>query len=396
MDYLAGLKRYRILQPADLNAEAVYQNSVKRIDVFNSYMGYAMFKRKISLLNFPFMWGICSLPIFLYLVIETAYWYRQDIEKALMSITTFGFGIQMASKVYTFVLKRKRIIDVHDMNMGYFNVDSMGSLEVQKSLSKNSSLTYILISIILTGYIILVGVVAAAPALYGLVASDPLLPLGFEIIHSDSWIAYWINYSIQLSMCYYAAMLTTTSDATFILYILTSTGHIDAIIGLLDELGDMASQQVDENQISEHLTKILQVHQYHFHYMRKIEDLFKVYFLIAIASLWACITISLAAFVLINWYIGAVVVCFASCQIFFMCFLGTHMQLKSEELMLKVGSFAWYTLPLRDQKRAILFLAATQSPITLSAIMARLDVAAYLKIHKAVYSMLMVLLQVKI
>lgn len=48
--------------------------------------------------------------------------------------------------------------------------------------------------------------------------------------------------------------------------------------------------------------------------------------------------------------------------------------------MLKVGSFAWYALPVRDQKRAILFLAATQKPITLSAFLEKLDVETYLKV----------------
>lgn len=206
----------------------------------------------------------------------------------------------MSSKVYSFILTRRKILDVHKMNLDYFNLDIIKRANVDKSLRKSASLTHILVSITLVGYIILVGIIATAPVLYGLATSDPLLPLGIEIVHSESRMAYWINYSIQLNSCYYAAMLTTTSDATFILYILTATGHIDAIIGLLDELHDMADRQDDESQISDHMTKVLQVHQYHLNYMRKIDGLFRIYFLIAIASLCACMTISLAAFVLVS------------------------------------------------------------------------------------------------
>lgn len=95
MDYLEGLKRYRIFQPADPKAETVYRNVANRIDVFNSYMGFAMFKQKVNFYNFPFIWGISSLFIFTYLVIETAYWYRLEVERVLMSVTTIGFSIQV-------------------------------------------------------------------------------------------------------------------------------------------------------------------------------------------------------------------------------------------------------------------------------------------------------------
>lgn len=57
------------------------------------------------------------------------------------------------------------------------------------------------------------------------------------------------------------------------------------------------------------------------------------------------------------------------------------MYFQNEQLMLEVGSFAWYSLPVRDQKRAILLLAATQTPVTLSAVMDVLNVETYLKVN---------------
>ncbi|XP_053686235.1 uncharacterized protein LOC128735773 [Sabethes cyaneus] len=396
MDILEGLKRYRLFQPAVDDAEVIYRNAVVRIDSHNAFMGINMFRKKINFCNFPFLWGIFTLFFFTYLMIETAYWYRQEIEKVLMTVTTFGFSIQMSSKIYTFILTRKRILEVNQMNLDYFQLDVVKSTSVKKALQRSSSLTHILVTISLFTYHILAGIVATGPMVLGLATSNKLLPLGVEVLHSDSWIAYFVNYLMQFNLCYYGAFLTTTSEAAYILFVLTATGHIDAIIGLLDELQDMTKKRVDEAKVSEQLFKVLQIHQYHQHYMRKIVDLFQVYFLLAIASLYSCVTISLASFVLINWYIGMVVVFFASFQIFFMCFLGTHLQMKNDQLMTVVGSFAWFALPVRDQKQAILFLAATQRPISPTAVLGILNVETFLKIYKSVYSMLMVLLRVKV
>ncbi|XP_055535363.1 putative odorant receptor 92a [Wyeomyia smithii] len=396
MEVVGRLERYRIFRPKDPNAEPVYRDAMARIDWFNAFIGISMFEKYVNLINFRYLYGAATLTVFFYFVCETTYYYRDNVENILMSVTTVGFAVQMVSKQYTYAFKRKRIVDIHEMNLEYLNFDVIQDPAIQLAIRKSAILSHILIKMTLVGYLVLVILIATVPVILGFMMGEVLLPFGFEVIHSTSWTAFWINYGFQLSCTYFTGLVSSSSDALFILNVFTACEQIDAILALLAELNLMARSNMPEQLLSDQLTKILRLHQHHQQYIRKLENVFDCYFLIAIAMLCFCMSLSLAAFTLINWYIGLAVFCFSSAQIFYMCFLGTHLESKNEQLMLEVGSFAWYALNVHDQKRAVLLLAATQTPVTLSAVMDILNVETYLKIHKTVYSFWMFLLQVKV
>ncbi|EAT43639.2 AAEL004966-PA [Aedes aegypti] len=395
MDLLNKLQKYHIFRHDYKGADVAYINTIDRIEYFSGFMGINLFNRVFKFCNFTFLWGVSTLFIYIYLVLTSTYYYRNDIEKALSCVTTFGFSTQGASKIYSFILRRKKVIVIHEMNLAFFKLDIMQNETVKKAFQPSVQLNHILLTLTIYGYIGLVAIIALTPELYGLIISKCILPFGFEIIHSDAGFAYAINSWFQVNCTYYVAFLTTVTDGTFILYLLNATGQIDAIVELLHELDDMMMKEHEEQKIDEQLQKIITIHKHHQLYMRKVEHLFNLYFLISIASLCFNMSISLAAFVLIDWYLGVVVFCFASSQIFYMCFLGSYYETKSEFLITEIGSFDWYKLSVKNQKMVNFILATSQSPILVTAILENLNVAAYLKIHKTVYSGIMLLLRVK-
>ncbi|XP_065078574.1 uncharacterized protein LOC135701652 [Ochlerotatus camptorhynchus] len=281
------------------------------------------------------------------------------------------------------------------MNVKFFSLDIIQDKTVKKALKPSAMLNNVLLTLTIYGYCVLVGIIGLAPMVYGLITSKQVLSFGFEAIHSDAWSAYAVNSLFQANCAYYVAFLTIVTDGTFILYLLTATGQIDAIIGLLKQLDAMMMLELEGQIIDNQLQKIIKFHQHHQLFMRQVENELNLYFLISIASLCFNMSISLAAFVLIDWYLGIVVFCFASSQIFYMCFLGSYYETKSDILITEIGSFDWYKLSLKNKKSVKFLLAATQAPIILTAILENLNVAAYLKIHKTVYSALMLLLRVK-
>ncbi|KAL9704984.1 hypothetical protein quinque_008502 [Culex quinquefasciatus] len=367
MDLIESLKRYRIFQFDYSNAGKVYLEAVDWIDRLNAFMGICYFDLKVSRLQPRFIWGITTLFIYIYLAFESTYWYRNDVEKLLLCITTHGFSVQMASKVYTFIINRSQVVEVNTMNRDYFEMETTKSVTVQNSHKSSATIAYILLKMTAACYIILVGLIVLGPAIGGAIVSEKILPFGFELSHSNAWPAYIMNLAFHVNCGFYVAFLTTSSDSTFILYLLTAVGQIDAISGLLNELNEMLEKNASE----------------------------EYYFMMAITMLYFCMSICLAAFVLINWYMGVLVFCFCSAQIFYMCFLGTALQSKTEFLMKEIDSFSWYRLSVPNQKFAILFLASAQNPILLSAAMVKLNVATYLQVHKSVYSFLMLLLRIK-
>lgn len=205
----------------------------------------------------------------------------------------------MASKVYTFIINRSQLVEVNMMNRDYFEMETTKTVTVQNSLKSSATIAFILLKMTAACYIFLVGLIVIGPAIGGLIVSEKILPFGFELSHSFEWPAYTMNLAFQMNSAFYVAFLTTSSDSTFILYLLTAVGQIDAISGLLDELNEMLEKSATEDQISIQLRKIFQLHQHHLAYMRKFNNMFQYYFMMAITMLYFCMSICLAAFVLV-------------------------------------------------------------------------------------------------
>ncbi|XP_065078600.1 uncharacterized protein LOC135701671 [Ochlerotatus camptorhynchus] len=333
------------------------------------------------------------LVIYFYLFTTSTYYYRHDIEKILHNITTFGFSIQMSAKIYLFVICQKRITEIHELNLIFFEDNCSNSSNVKNALVKNAMLTNVVLKLTAMSTVMLCVILAFAPVLYSIITSDKLLPYGFEWVHSNTWTAYFINYPFQCITTSYVALATVSTDATFILYLLTGCGKVDTLIAMFQDLNVMIERNVSEHGTTEQLTKIIKLNQHLKWYMASVEKTFKGYFLVTLGCLSLNMIISATAVILINWFMGVVVVLFSTIQLFYVCFLGTFWQIKNDELLIEVWFFDWYKLSVKNQKSYLLFLNAAQAPATLTAIFIPLNMSAYLTIHKTLYSICMILSQ---
>lgn len=206
----------------------------------------------------------------------------------------------MASKIYTFIVIRKKLLVIHDMNLEYFGSEYTRDFDVQEALLNNTMLTKFILKMISSLFPSLSMTLMFTPAVYSLASSNLLLPYGFEISHAGTWAAYAINWVYQASCSFYLVMITVSSESAFVLLLLTACGQVDTLIVMIAQLDAKVNAGKSEQEISLQLKRIVKLHQHHQLYVEKMKDLFEFYFLIAIASLCSVMTMSMAALVLVG------------------------------------------------------------------------------------------------
>ncbi|XP_055600397.1 uncharacterized protein LOC129749447 [Uranotaenia lowii] len=396
MNLAERLQRFSLFRTDFNTADELYFKVTGIIDVINLGAGFSSFIRKWNFLNIRFIQGINTLFVYLYCEFTSATYYRNDMEEFLFCITTFGISIQCSAFIYLFILRRGMILDIHELNLKYYKLKSVLDAKIQKSLRSSSSITYLAVILTIIVYNVLMFLMACIPVIYTIKTNNKVLPYGFKMFFADTWTAYSLNMLFQFNCQYYVSICTVSANCTLVVLLLTAFGQIDAIIELFNQLQEMTQiPETPEESLKEKIEEIIALHQYHRNYMRKIVDSFDVFYLIVIGSLCSCMAISLTAIVLVNWYVGGVFICFSSAQIFYLCFFGAQLQIKSEKLTLRVTSFDWYNLPVGNQKSTMMILNACQTPVNLSAVFETLNYEAFLKVHKGVYSIFMFLISAK-
>ncbi|XP_019527877.1 odorant receptor 22c-like [Aedes albopictus] len=393
MDYLAKLNKYRVFQYEINSAAQFYHEMVQRTDKFSRLLGANLIRHDFSMINRTFAVMVCLHATYIYLFTTSMYYYRNDIEKILLNITTIGFSIQMLAKIHLYAFRRERIVEINDLNQIYYENKYLDSKTVKDALIKSARLTYVVVKlnfIFSSAYWI---VIITGPLTYSIITQNRLLPFGFEWTHSDDWTAYAINFTSQAILVFFVVVATIASDDTFIVYLLTGCGQMDAIVASLQDMNAMIDGDAQERKITEQLTRIIKLHQHLLLYMTELQDKYSGYFLITLGVLSYIMIVSLFAFILINWAMGLVLVLIGTSQLFFVCFLGTYLKMKYDELLLEIWLLKWYKLSIRNQKSYLLFLNGAQVPLSLTAIFTPLDMSAYLSIHKTLYSVCMLMMQ---
>uniref|UniRef100_A0A182P6Z5 Uncharacterized protein n=1 Tax=Anopheles epiroticus TaxID=199890 RepID=A0A182P6Z5_9DIPT len=370
------------------------------IESFNKLMGVSFFKRKHSFKNFPFIFGISNLVLYLVSVLISAYQSRHDVTKFIYCVATFGFGCQATMKVYSFVITRRYIIDLYENNLQFYRDMNRQSDMVKRVLCDNASLTYIVIKATVLIYLLLVVTTMTIPSLSAIFMETRILPFGFVIagLHADTLESYIWNYGIQVIMAVYYWIITVGSDITTIYNLLTACGQLDALMAIIEELNQQLENNECPEKIQEKIIEIIGQHQYHRSYLQQLVDFLNPYHFVTVGSTVPTMVISVLGLVLLDWYPGAAIVFLGSIQMFYICFLGTSLEIKvmiTDALTLKVGAIHWNKLSVRDMKHMNLVLAMTQTPKVLAVATLPLNITAYLKIHKFIYSLIMMLQNTK-
>uniref|UniRef100_A0A182VT62 Uncharacterized protein n=1 Tax=Anopheles minimus TaxID=112268 RepID=A0A182VT62_9DIPT len=370
------------------------------IETFNKSMGASFFKRKHSFINFFFIFGISNLVLYLVSVLKSAYDSRHDTTKLIYCIATFGFCCQAIMKIYSFIITRQRVVDLYENNLFYYQNMMHQSNTVKRVLCDNASLIYIVIKGTVLIYLILVITTMTIPGFSSLFLADRILPFGFVVpfIGADTLTGYLWNYIMQVIMATYYWIITVGSDITTIYNLLTAYGQLDVLMTIIEELDELLERDECPQEIRDKIIEIVHQHQHHRSYLQQLVHFLNPYHFVTLGSTVPTMVISVLGLVLLDWYPGAAIVFLGSVQIFYICFLGTSLEIKvrdifiiTDALTLKVGAIHWNKLSIRDMKYMNLVLAMTQKPKMLAVATLPLNITAFLKIHKLIYSLIMML-----
>uniref|UniRef100_A0A6E8W0K5 Odorant receptor n=1 Tax=Anopheles coluzzii TaxID=1518534 RepID=A0A6E8W0K5_ANOCL len=366
------------------------------IESFNKSMGVSFFKRKHSFVNFFFIFGISNLVLYVVSVLISSYKSRHDIIKLIYCIATFGFCCQAIMKIYSFIITRQRVVDLYEINHRYYQHMMGQSIAVKRVLCDNASLIYIVIKVTVLVYLLLVITAMSIPGLSSIFLADRILPFGFVMpfIDANTLAGYYANYGIQLIMAIYYWIITVGSDITTIYNLLTAYGQLDVLMTITEELNEQLERNESLDTIQDKIVEIIRQYQHHRTYLKQLVDFLNPYHFVTLISTVPTMVISVLGLVLLDWYPGAAIVFLGSVQIFYICFLGTSLELKvgvTDALTLKIGAIHWDKLSVRDMKFMKMVLMMSQKPKMLMAATLPLNITAFLQIHKFIYSLIMML-----
>ncbi|XP_035898518.1 odorant receptor 67d [Anopheles stephensi] len=393
MEYLRGLKKYHFFHYSATDPLEASMDLTAGIETFNKSMGVSFFRRKHSFINFFFIFGISNLVLYVVSVLKSAYESRHDTTKLIYCIATFGFCCQAIMKIYSFIITRQRVIDLYENNLRYYQDMTGQSNAVKRVLCDNASLIYIVIKGTVLIYLILVIATMTIPGFSSLFLADRILPFGFVMpfFRADTLTGYIWNYLIQVIMATYYWIITVGSDITTIYNLITANGQLDVLMTIIGELDEQLERGECPERIRDKIIEIVRQHQHHRSYLQQLVDFLNPYHFVTLGSTVPTMVISVLGLVLLDWYPGAAIVFLGSVQIFYICFLGTSLEIKTDALTLKVGAIHWNKLSIRDMKYMNLVLAMTQKPKMLAVATLPLNITAFLKIHKLIYSLIMML-----
>ncbi|XP_052871773.1 uncharacterized protein LOC128277363 [Anopheles cruzii] len=397
MDYIRKLHKYRFFRfiPKDTYTGSIVITDL--IDSFNRGMGVSMFKRDWNLCHLVFVFGNMILTIYLISVFYTGILYRREITKLIFCVSTFGFGIQALVKIIFFVFKRSRVLDLNEVNLRYYKTMLHESERVRRVICENITLSYIVVKG--TFYIYLAFVVASLviPGLASFFLPERILPFGFILpfVDPDSFVGYVLNYCSQSIAAYYYWRISAGSDCTIVFNLLTASGQLDGLMTLIDELNDQLESGEAPAAIRKKIVKIIQQHQYHRDYLSQLMDFLYLYHIGSVGFGVLTMIISVMGIVLLDWYLGAICTVMGSVQLFYLCFLSTSFEIKTDTLIEHVGAIKWDKLSSADMKYMNLLLLTSQSPKLLEVFTTPLNISSYVQIHKMIYTMIMMLQNTK-
>uniref|UniRef100_A0A182JI56 Uncharacterized protein n=1 Tax=Anopheles atroparvus TaxID=41427 RepID=A0A182JI56_ANOAO len=363
MDFLRLLGKYRFFRYTPADPLEACQYITNRIDNFNRGMGVSFFKHNHSFIKFFFIFGISCLVVYTASVLLSVYWFRHEITKVIFCMATFGFGCQAIMKIYSFIITRRHVLHLYMKNVKYYQDMLNQSDRVNQVLCENASLAYVLIKVTAIIYLILVIITMTLPGLSSMFLSSRILPFGFvlPLLNADTWTGYVWNYTFQVFCAYYYWMITVGSDITTIFNLLTAYGQLDVLMVLIDECNEQLARDEPLEAVRSKIVEIIQLHQHHRAYLQELVDFLNPYHFVTVGSTVPTMVISVLGVELID------------------------------ALTEKVGAIHWHKLSVRDMKHMNMVLAMAQRPKMLLVATTPLNVTAYLKIHKFIYSMIMML-----
>uniref|UniRef100_A0A182FAV9 Uncharacterized protein n=1 Tax=Anopheles albimanus TaxID=7167 RepID=A0A182FAV9_ANOAL len=397
MEYLRKLKKYRFFRYETANPYDGCLELTDKIESFNRMMGISFLERNHNFMTFSFIFPISAFIIYGFSIFITTYRIRNDITKVIHCLTTCGFASQAVMKIYSFIITRQEVIALNETNFQYYRMMLRQSERVRGVLCANVSLIFIVARVAGLAYLVLEIITMALPGLSSIFLTDRILPFGFffPFVDPDTWPGYCWNYVFQTLIATYYWMITVASDIMTIFNLLTACGQLEVLMALIDELNEDLAKDAPADAIRSKIIEITQLHQQHRAYLQRLVNFLNLYHLVAVGCSVLAMIISVMGLVLLDWYPGVAMVFLGSSQLFYICFLGTSLEIKTDALTEKVSAVSWNKLSVANMKHMKLVLSMTQKPKVLVVATTPLNISAFVQIHKMIYSMVMMLRNTK-
>nr|XP_019527969.2 putative odorant receptor 83c [Aedes albopictus] len=290
---------------------------------------------------------------YFYINIVSAYEMRDNTEDLINSLTTIGIAIQSVTKIVTFGVFRKDLVWLHQYTKTLYREEC--NPRTRDLLMNDVFLLSVILKTMIVGYAFTSISLDFAPVLVLAYTGLKLLPFGFYIPFLDqfSWTGYMINYFVQILLTVFVTSQDMGPDCIYMIISMNSFTQINLIVDSLKEL----SRHIDEgdSDMDDQIISIIQRHQEHLTYLRTVETVFCMMYLLSFISLSSVLILSLFAVVTLSWYQGIVFILFVSYQLFFGCFLGTILEIKNEELQRAIYNISWYKLSLSNQNYFVFY-----------------------------------------
>ncbi|XP_055534108.1 putative odorant receptor 83c [Wyeomyia smithii] len=394
MDLIQKMEQYKLFRhsfddPAEFCAQIIATpNKISKL------IGLDIFSAGYSSRNFNTIFTLFVAIFYLYLTFTSVYNMRHDVENVINCLVTLGVAIQCVWKLFTFAIYRKKLIWMHEYNISLFKEEC--NPRTRNMLMRNIFVLSAVLKVMLISYAFTSFSLDFAPLLYLAMTGAKLLPFGFFIpyLNQNSWSGYIINYVVHVILTVYVSSGDMGLDCIYMTILMNSFTQIDLLVISLHEMNEMIEQDCDN--IKPVFEKIVRRHQEHLQYLRTVENVFRFFYFVTFVSLSSVLVTSLFAVVMLSWYQGYVFIAFVSYQMFFGCFLGTMLELKSEQLQREIYNILWYKLETEQQMPLRFMLMSAQESVTLTVIFGKLNIPTFLQVYKTVYSIFTMLQTVKV
>ncbi|ETN58060.1 carboxylesterase [Anopheles darlingi] len=335
MEYIRKLHKYKSFHFVASDPESGNADIVEYIENFLRLIGVSIFKRKWNFFNFVFVVGMTMFPLYMMCVCYTCFLYRHDTSKLIFCITTLGFNFQALVKIFFFTIRRRRVLTLNDFSARHYRCVKRESDRVQDVICKNLSLIFVIFKGTFYVYQMLMITALILPAVVSFFLEDLILPFGFILpfANPEETTGYVVNYIFQTIISYYYYGISAGSDIAIIYNLLTASGQLDCLMALVEELNDQLAQGIAPTAIRRKILQIIQLHQFHREYLKKLTKFLYLYHVGAIGSTIFSIIISVLGF--------------------------------TDELIATVGAIKWDRLTSVEMKNMNLVLTITQNPILL-------------------------------
>ncbi|XP_055619294.1 odorant receptor 49b-like [Toxorhynchites rutilus septentrionalis] len=399
METLKRLQIFRKTRATILDPQESYYAITSRMNrSCQVVLGMDLLTPGFSFVNPQFIFLLAIMTSFLYSDIESAI-LAEDIGGFIYNIAVFGFGLQGFAKFDAYLYRRP---DYHKLLhlLGDFMGECNSNDRWKQKMIDSVAICIIFAKFYFGMYTLVFLGASMIGILMSLWSGELQLSFGFQFsfIDTSGFVGYIFTYLYQIIAVLEVVLSSFCNESLIVMVFVNAFGMCDCIISDLKELSKLSQlEKTPENrrEAKEKMKLIIQKHQNVIVYLDLANTIFSTYFCMSLVAMTGTISILLIVLVWLRWYPAIFLASMASIQILNMCFLGTLLLLKGEELEREIYVTTWYDLDVPVQQSLKLLLLASQNIKEISYRFGVMNMETYVQTHKLIYSFFAMLVTTK-